>query len=204
MAQILPSPELSVPAAPGSATACSSIAERAQAVLKCSPYLLLRRLVCECDQGVLTIRGEVPSYYLKQLALSLLVKLRTTGAVQHVSDQVEVRPFRGRDLSRAQLGNQLGPKPLRPRWQPSTPQTLQGVDTMLVLSRKLGQRIMIGKDVAVTVLDCRGDRVRLGISAPAQVTVHREEVFERAASAGPTRVESGPNALESPYLAEFA
>lgn len=48
---------------------------------------------------------------------------------------------------------------------------------MLVLSRKANQRIMIGKDIVVTVVDIRGDKVRLGIEAPQDVAVHREEVY---------------------------
>ena len=48
---------------------------------------------------------------------------------------------------------------------------------MLVLTRAAKQSIVIGTDVVVTVLEVRGDQVRLGISAPRSVTVHREEVF---------------------------
>jgi len=48
---------------------------------------------------------------------------------------------------------------------------------MLVLTRHSNQRIMIGSDVVVTVLEVRGDQVRIGISAPRDVDVHREEVF---------------------------
>jgi carbon storage regulator len=48
---------------------------------------------------------------------------------------------------------------------------------MLVLSRRANQSIIIGSDVVVTVLEVRGDHVRLGIQAPRSVTVHREEVY---------------------------
>ena len=48
---------------------------------------------------------------------------------------------------------------------------------MLVLTRRANQRIMIGRDVVITVLEVRGDQVRLGIRAPRSVEVHREEVF---------------------------
>ena len=48
---------------------------------------------------------------------------------------------------------------------------------MLVLTRRPGESIMIGDDVVVTVLDVRGDVVRLGIKAPRSVQVHREEVY---------------------------
>lgn len=48
---------------------------------------------------------------------------------------------------------------------------------MLVLTRRANQSIMIGHEVVVTVLEVRGDQVRLGIKAPRSVDVHREEVF---------------------------
>jgi carbon storage regulator len=49
---------------------------------------------------------------------------------------------------------------------------------MLVLSRQRDETIMIGDDIEITVVDIRGDKVRLGINAPAQVSVHRKEVWE--------------------------
>lgn len=49
---------------------------------------------------------------------------------------------------------------------------------MLVLSRQRDETIMIGDDIEVTVVDIRGDKVRLGINAPKEVTVHRKEVYE--------------------------
>jgi carbon storage regulator len=48
---------------------------------------------------------------------------------------------------------------------------------VLVLTRRANQSIMIGHDIVVTVLEVRGDQVRLGIKAPRSVDVHREEVF---------------------------
>ena len=48
---------------------------------------------------------------------------------------------------------------------------------MLVLTRHANQSIMIGEDVVITVLEVRGDQVRLGIRAPRSVDVHREEIF---------------------------
>ncbi len=48
---------------------------------------------------------------------------------------------------------------------------------MLVLSRKKDQRVMIGDNTVVTIVEIRGDRVRLGIEAPQETAVHREEVF---------------------------
>jgi carbon storage regulator len=49
---------------------------------------------------------------------------------------------------------------------------------MLVLSRQRDESIMIGDKVVVTIVDIRGDKVRLGIQAPSEVTVHRQEVYE--------------------------
>ena len=60
---------------------------------------------------------------------------------------------------------------------------------MLVLSRRANQSIIVGDDIVITVLDIRGDQVRIGIQAPRNVTVHREEVHaqisnENRAAAG--------------------
>jgi carbon storage regulator len=52
---------------------------------------------------------------------------------------------------------------------------------MLVLSRNKGERIVIGNEIVVTVIDIRGDRVRLGFTGPTEVPIHREEVFRRLA-----------------------
>jgi carbon storage regulator len=49
---------------------------------------------------------------------------------------------------------------------------------MLVLSRHRDESIMIGDDIVVTVVDIRGDKVRLGIEAPTQIPVHRQEIYE--------------------------
>ncbi len=49
---------------------------------------------------------------------------------------------------------------------------------MLVLSRHRDESIMIGDDVVITIVDIRGDKVRLGIDAPQEIPVHRQEVYE--------------------------
>ncbi len=49
---------------------------------------------------------------------------------------------------------------------------------MLVLSRQRDESIMIGDDIVITIVDIRGDKVRLGIQAPKEVPVHRQEVYE--------------------------
>ena len=49
---------------------------------------------------------------------------------------------------------------------------------MLVLSRRKDESIMVGEDVEVTIIDVRGNKVRLGISAPRSIPVHRKEVYD--------------------------
>ena len=50
---------------------------------------------------------------------------------------------------------------------------------MLILSRKVGETLMVGEDVTVTVMAVNGNQVRIGINAPKDVEVHREEIYER-------------------------
>ena len=50
---------------------------------------------------------------------------------------------------------------------------------MLILTRRVGETLMIGDDVTITVLRVKGDEVRIGINAPKAVPVHREEIYER-------------------------
>lgn len=54
---------------------------------------------------------------------------------------------------------------------------------MLVLTRRAGESVMIGDDVVITVLEARGDVIRLGIQAPRDVRVHREEVYRELQAA---------------------
>ena len=94
---------------------------------------------------------------------------------------------------------------------------------MLVLSRQRDETIMIGDDIEITVVDIRGDKVRLGINAPTRISVHRKEVYEairaeneqaarsssepfvglrQPLSPGPGRVKSGAARLITPQSAE--
>ena len=55
---------------------------------------------------------------------------------------------------------------------------------MLILTRRVGETLMIGDDVTVTVLGIKGNQTRIGINAPKEVAVHREEIYERIRSQG--------------------
>ena len=50
---------------------------------------------------------------------------------------------------------------------------------MLILTRRVGETVVIGEDIVVTVLGVKGNQVRIGVKAPRNVAVHREEIFER-------------------------
>ena len=50
---------------------------------------------------------------------------------------------------------------------------------MLILTRKVGEKVIINDDIEVTVLDTGGNQIRLGISAPEEIKVYREEIYER-------------------------
>jgi len=73
---------------------------------------------------------------------------------------------------------------------------------MLILTRRVGETVMIGEDVTVTVLGVKGNQVRIGVNAPRNVAVHREEIFERIkreeagdAHAGDDGDDTGPTTM---------
>ena len=74
---------------------------------------------------------------------------------------------------------------------------------MLILTRRVGETVMIGDDVTVTVLGVKGNQVRVGINAPKNVAVHREEIFERIKREQQGEPSSGESG-ESENSAEFA
>lgn len=50
---------------------------------------------------------------------------------------------------------------------------------MLILTRRVGETLMVGDDVTITVLGVKGNQVRIGVNAPKEVSVHREEIYQR-------------------------
>jgi carbon storage regulator len=68
---------------------------------------------------------------------------------------------------------------------------------VLVLTRRANQSIMIGHEIVVTVLEVRGDQVRLGIKAPRSIDVHREEIFAQLQQANRDAVRTSKEGLES-------
>jgi carbon storage regulator len=76
---------------------------------------------------------------------------------------------------------------------------------MLILTRRVGETVMIGNDVTVTILGVKGNQVRVGINAPKNVAVHREEIYERIKreQQGDSKGESQGESQDSEF-ADFA
>lgn len=74
---------------------------------------------------------------------------------------------------------------------------------MLVLSRHRDEAIVIGNDIVITIVDIRGDKVRLGIEAPSAVPVHRKEVFEAIQLQIATQPAEAATDVKAKTLAEY-
>jgi carbon storage regulator len=70
---------------------------------------------------------------------------------------------------------------------------------MLILTRRVGETVMIGDEVTITVLGVKGNQVRVGINAPKSVAVHREEIYERI-----KREQQGESGDNPKHTAEYA
>jgi carbon storage regulator len=68
---------------------------------------------------------------------------------------------------------------------------------MLVLTRRAGESVVIGDDIVITVLEARGDVIRLGITAPREVQVHREEVYKELKAANQEAASPTDDAVRS-------
>ncbi len=66
---------------------------------------------------------------------------------------------------------------------------------MLVLTRKPDQSIMVGEDIEITILEVRGEQVRIGIRAPKSVMIHRKEVYEQIEEENRSAIISNPDVL---------
>ena len=62
---------------------------------------------------------------------------------------------------------------------------------MLILTRRVGETLRIGHDISVTVLGVKGSQIRIGVDAPKDVAVHREEIYQRIQSQGQENPEAG-------------
>jgi carbon storage regulator len=126
----------------------------------------------EAQEGVLLLTGVLPSQYLKQLALAIATEVASDlKVVNHIAVRAGCSPTRG---SFAALPSQtLGS-------QPTGSQAQEETGSMLVLSRKQSEAILIGNDIRIVLVGIRGSQVRIGIEAPESVKVYREELCNEA------------------------
>ena len=73
---------------------------------------------------------------------------------------------------------------------------------MLILTRRVGETLMVGDDVTVTVLGVKGNQVRIGVNAPKEVAVHREEIYQRIRKerSGDSNEEGGEEGRDKGFL----
>ncbi|TLY57571.1 MAG: carbon storage regulator CsrA [Gammaproteobacteria bacterium] len=72
---------------------------------------------------------------------------------------------------------------------------------MLILTRRVGETVMIGDDVTITVLGVKGNQVRVGINAPKNIAVHREEIYERIKRERQAEATEKPTKPDAEYAA---
>ena len=64
---------------------------------------------------------------------------------------------------------------------------------MLILTRRIGETLMVGDEVSITVLGVKGNQVRIGVDAPKEIAVHREEIWQRIQNEKQSNTETEPN-----------
>lgn len=73
---------------------------------------------------------------------------------------------------------------------------------MLILTRRVGETLVIGDDVTVTVLGVKGNQVRIGVEAPKHISVHREEIYERIQREKAQATADGTAAADTPLVSK--